>query len=100
MLDPQMFKYLWVVKSFVGCGSAMFKYLWVVKSFVGCGSAIHLTIKYDVQEIIPFFMKLFYWLNLMFEVVVAPCDENVVQIEEKHNKMFGVGAYMEEPYLF
>jgi len=40
MLDPQMFKSLWVVKG-----------------FVGCGNAIHFTIKYDVKEIIPFYDK-------------------------------------------
>jgi hypothetical protein len=37
----------------------MFKSLWVVKSFVGCESAIHFTIKYDVKEIIPLFMNFF-----------------------------------------
>ncbi len=43
------------------------------------------------------FMTNFYWLNLIFEVVVAPCDENVVQIEEEDKNMFGVGAYTKEP---
>jgi hypothetical protein len=42
MLDPQMFKSLWVVKG-----------------FVGYGNAIHFTIKYDVKEIIPLFMTIF-----------------------------------------
>jgi hypothetical protein len=68
-----------------------------VKGFVGCGNAIHFIIKYDVKEIIPLFMTNFYWLNLIFEVVVGPCDENVVQIEEEDNNMFGFGACTEEP---
>jgi hypothetical protein len=49
MLDPQMFKSLWVVKSFVGCESAM-----------------HFIIKYDVEEIIPLFMTIFLLTKFYF----------------------------------
>jgi hypothetical protein len=37
-----------------------FKFLKVVKSFVGCGNPIHLSIEYDVKEVTPFFMRIFY----------------------------------------
>ncbi len=67
-----------------------FKSLQVVKSFVGHGDVIRLLTKYDVKEVIPLLMTLFDQLNPIIEVVVAPCDEPVFQIEEKNNNMFGV----------
>jgi hypothetical protein len=44
------------------------------------------------KRLSPFLWQFFYWVNLIFEVVVAQCDENVVQIEDEDNNMFGVGA--------
>jgi len=37
-----------------------FKFLKIVKSFVECGNPIHFTTEYDVKEVAPFFMGIFY----------------------------------------
>jgi hypothetical protein len=49
---------------------------------MGCGkfctrhnNAIHLAIKYDVKEVIPFLMTILYQLNPIVDAVVTPCDE-------------------------
>ncbi len=63
---------------------------------MGHGNVIHFIIKYDVKEIIPLLMTLLDQLNHNVEVVVAPCDELVLQIEEEDSNMFGVGTSMKE----
>ncbi len=73
-----------------------FKSPQVVESFVGHGNAIRFATKYDVKNVIPFFMTIFYRLNLIIEVIVAPCDEPTLHIEKKDNNMFSVGTSMEE----
>ncbi len=37
-----------------------FKSLHVMESFMGCGNAIYLAIEFDVKEVIPFLMIVFY----------------------------------------
>jgi hypothetical protein len=73
-----------------------FKYLQVVESFVRHGNAICFAIEYDVKEVIPFLMNVFDWMNPIVEIVVAPCDEPIVQIKKEENNIFGVEALMEE----
>jgi hypothetical protein len=67
-----------------------------VESFVGHGNAIHLTIKYDVKEVIPLLMRIFDPPNLTIAVFVAPCDRPTVQVEKKDDNMFGVINSMQE----
>jgi len=66
-----------------------------VESFVGCGNAICLAIEFDVKEVIPILMIVFYRLNLIVKAIITPCDELVLQIEEEDGNMFGVGTSME-----
>ncbi len=73
-----------------------FKSLHVVESFARCGNAIFLAIEFDVKEVIPILMIVFYQLNLIVDAIITPCDELVLQIEEKDGNMFGVGTSMEE----
>jgi hypothetical protein len=73
-----------------------FKSLQVVKSFVGCGNAVCLAIEFDVKEVIPLLMIVFYQLNLIVKAITTPCDELVPQIEEEDGNTFGVGTSMEE----
>jgi hypothetical protein len=55
-----------------------FKSLQVMKSFVGHNNAIHLTIEYDVKDVISLLMIFFDQLNPTIEVIVTPCDEPVL----------------------
>lgn len=73
-----------------------FKFLQVVEIFVGCSNAIRFITKYDVKNIIPFFMIVFYQLNPIVEAVVIPCDKPTFHIEKERNNMFNVEAPMEE----
>lgn len=59
-----------------------FKFLWVVESFVGRGNAICFAIEYDVKELIPFLIIVFYWMNPIVETIVAICDKPIVQIKK------------------
>jgi hypothetical protein len=49
-----------------------FKSLQVMKSFVGYNNAICIAIEYDVKEVIPLLMTLFYQLNPTIEAIVTP----------------------------
>ncbi len=50
---------------------------------MGHGNAICFAIEYDVEEVIPFLMNVFDWMNPIVETIVAPCDEPIVQIFKK-----------------
>ncbi len=72
-----------------------YKSLRVIENYVGCGNAIHLTLEYDLKEVIPLLMTNFERLNASIQThVVGPVDG--LPIEEEETNMFGVGASMEE----
>ncbi len=71
------------------------KSLHVIENYVGHGNAIHLTLEYDLKEVIPFLMTNFERLNPSIKAhVVGPVDR--LPIEEEEINMFSVGVFMEE----
>ncbi len=63
---------------------------------MGHGNAIHLTIKYDANEVTPLLMTIFDPPNLTIAIFVAPCDGPTVQVEKEDDNMFGVINSMQE----
>lgn len=68
---------------------------------MGCGNAICFTAEYDVKEIIPFFMTIFYYLNPIVQTMsIVPSDGRkgvAIEIKEEDIDIFGVRLSMENP---
>jgi hypothetical protein len=72
-----------------------YKSFQVIENYVGHGNAIHLTLEYDLKDVIPLLMTNFERLNPSIQAhVVGPIDG--LPIEEEEINMFGVGVSMEE----
>ncbi len=68
-----------------------FKASWVVDNYVGCKNAIYFIIEYDMNDVIPYFMTNFEWLNPFFQVkAIALVDGFAFEGEEEKTNMFGV----------
>jgi len=54
-----------------------------VENFVGRGNAIYFIVEYDVKEVIPFLMTIFYYLNPIVQTMsIVPSDgPNGIAIE-------------------
>jgi hypothetical protein len=62
---------------------------------VGGGNAIHLTLEYDIREVILILMRNFERLNLFIQAYVFGLVDGL-PIEEGKINMFGVEVFMEE----
>ncbi len=62
---------------------------------MGGGNAIHLTLEYDMKEVIPILMKKFERLNPFIQAYVVGLVDGL-PIEEGKINMFGVEVFMEK----
>jgi len=62
---------------------------------VGGGNAIHLTLEYDMKEVIPILMRKFERLNPFIQAYVIGLVDGL-PIEEGKINMFGVEVFMEK----
>jgi len=71
-----------------------------VENFVGCGNAIYFIVEYDVKEVIPFLMTIFYYLNPIVQTMsIVPSDGHngvAIEIKEEDIDIFGVRLSMEK----
>lgn len=72
-----------------------YKSLRVSENYVGHGNAIHLTLEYDMKEVIPFLITKFERLNHFIQALMVGLVDGF-PIEEEEINTFGVGVLMEE----
>jgi len=71
-----------------------------VENFVGRGNAIYFITEYDVKEVIPFLMTIFYYLNPIVQTMsIVPSyglNGVAIEIKEEDIDIFGVRLSMEK----